>query len=194
MTTHHGPTATDTSSATDLSSATDTSSATDLGTAGNTTTHRRLAISAIIGGVILAAWITGGRFLFGVGGSLTPAYALGGLLVVVLYLCVGRAILRTIRNSRRTRPAVIGTLAASVGCGILLGLMIPDATPTGLQTILTGAAEPGLGIAIGISNPLAVVMLVLAIFSLVLANGDATGRWDAREDFDEYPYEYQRPQ
>ena len=188
MTTHHEPTASDTSTATNSRPASEPS------IAGNTTTQRRLGIGAIAAGALLAIWITGGRFLFGVGGSNTPAYALGSLLVVVLYLYVGRAILRTIRNARRTRPAVIGTLAASVGCGVLLGLMIPDATPSGLQTILTGAAEPGLGIAIGISNPLAVVMLVLAIFSLVLANGDATGRWDAREDFDEYPYEYQRPQ
>ena len=105
MTTHHEPTASDTSAGTDTGPATETSSTRD------TTTQRRLGISAIIAGVLLAAWITGGRFLFGVGGSLTPAYALGSLIVVALYIYVGRAILRTIRNSRNTRPAVIGTLA-----------------------------------------------------------------------------------
>ncbi|UUT35373.1 hypothetical protein [Microbacterium elymi] len=65
--------------------------------------------------------------------------------------------------------------------------MIPDVTPDGLQTILTGAAEPGRGIAIGFANPLGVIMLVLAVIALVLATGDAKGRADApRVEEDEY--------
>lgn len=140
--------------------------------------QNRLGLGIPVVGVLLAAWVTAGRFLFGVGGSLTPAYSLIGLTVVVLYVFIGRALRRTARTGRSTRPAVFGTLGASVGCGILLGLMIPDVTPGGLQTILTRAAEPGLGIVVGIANPLGVVMVATAIFSLVLANGDAIGRWD----------------
>lgn len=67
-------------------------------------------------------------------------------------------------------------LIASWACGILLGLTIPDATEQGLQTILTGAEEPGLSIAIGIANPLGIIMLVTGIVALVLARGDAKGR------------------
>jgi hypothetical protein len=57
--------------------------------------------------------------------------------------------------------------------------MIPDVTAHGLQTILTGSAEPGLGIAIGFANPLGVLMLVFAVAALILARGDAVGRADA---------------
>lgn len=127
-------------------------------------------------GVLLAAWIVGGRSLFGVGGSLTVTFALTiGVLLVVLHFFVGRAILRTARRGYRTRPATIGTVIAAWGCGILLGLMIPDITPAGLQTILTGGSEPGLGIVIGLSNPLGIVMFVMSITALVLATVDSKG-------------------
>jgi hypothetical protein len=127
-------------------------------------------------GVLLAAWVVAGRSLFGVGGSLTVTYALTiGVLLVVLHFFVGRGILRTARRGYRTRPATIGTVIAAWGCGILLGLMIPDITPAGLQTILTGASEPGLGIVIGLSNPLGIIMLVMSITALVLATVDSRG-------------------
>lgn len=135
------------------------------------------------GGVLLAAWIVGGRCLFGVAGSLTVTYALTiGVLLVVLHFFVGRAILRTARRGHRTRPATVGTVVAAWGCGILLGLMIPDVTPGGLQTILTGGSEPGLGIVIGLSNPLGIVMFVMSITALVLATVDSKGGPRVPED------------
>jgi hypothetical protein len=128
------------------------------------------------GGVLLAAWIVAGRSLFGVSGSLTVTYALTiGVLLVVLHFFAGRAILRTARRGYRMRPATLGTVIAAWGCGILLGLMIPDVTPIGLQTILTGPSEPGLGIVIGVSNPLGIIMLVMSITALVLATVDSKG-------------------
>ncbi|GAB3123242.1 hypothetical protein [Glaciibacter psychrotolerans] len=148
------------------------------------TQQRRLGAGIIVVGVLLGAWITFGRFLFGVGGSLTAVYALIGLTVVVLYLFIGLALRRTARNDHPTRPTVFGTLGASVGCGILLGLMIPDATPDGLQTILTGGEEPGLGIVVGVANPLGIILIALAIVSLWIANLDARGVRANPEDFD----------
>lgn len=128
------------------------------------------------GGVLLAAWVVFGRHLFGVGGELTLVYALTlGIAIVVLHAFAGRAVVRTVRRGHHTRPATIGMLIASWGCGILLGLMIADVTPAGLQTILTGPNEPGLGIAIGVSNPLGIVMLVTSIVALALAVGDSKG-------------------
>jgi hypothetical protein len=70
----------------------------------------------------------------------------------------------------------VAMLVVSWVCGILLGLMIPDVTALGLQTILTGPHEPGLGIAIGVANPLGIIMLLTGIIALVLARGDAKGR------------------
>ena len=127
----------------------------------------------IVGGFVLALWICFGRFLFGVGGSLTPIYVVTiGFLVATLHFFAGRAIGRTARLGRRTRPATIAMICVAWGYGILLGLMIPDMTANGLQTILSGATEPGLGIAIGLANPLGIICLATSIAALVLAHGD----------------------
>lgn len=134
-------------------------------------------ILVAIAGLILAAWVVAGRALFGLAGELVPLYALTlGLTIVVLHAFIGDGLARTALHGHRTRPTTIGMLAASWGCGVLLGLMIPDATPLGLQTILSGPDEPGLGIAIGVANPLGIIMLVTAIVALFLARGDAQGR------------------
>jgi hypothetical protein len=129
------------------------------------------------GGVVLAAWIVGGRHLFGVGGELTPVFAgTIGLALVALHFFAGRAIARTARRGRRTRPATVATLAVAWGCGILLGFTIPDITAHGLQTILSTLVGPGsLDLVVGLSNPLGIIMLATSIAALVLASGDASG-------------------
>lgn len=129
-----------------------------------------------IAGLVLAAWVVLGRALFGVAGELVPVYALSlGLIIVVLYAFIGDGIARTALHGHRTRTATVGMLIASCGCGLLFGLVIPDVTPLGLQTILSGPAEPGLGIAIGVANPLGIIMLITAIVAVFLARGDAKG-------------------
>lgn len=129
-----------------------------------------------IGGLVLAGWVVAGRAFFGLAGELVPIYTFTlGLTIVVLHAFIGDGVARTALHGHRTRPATIGTWIASWGCGLLLGLMIPDVTPLGLQTILSGPEEPGLGIAIGVANPLGIIMLVTAIVSLALARGDAKG-------------------
>ncbi|WP_308490903.1 hypothetical protein [Microbacterium terrisoli] len=138
-------------------------------------------------GVVLAAWIAFGRALFGIAGDLTAVYALTlAPLLVVLHLFIGQGVVRTQRRGFRHRRATFGTLYASWGCAVMLGLLIPDMTPGGLQTIATGASEPGRGIAIGFANPLGVIMIVFAVAALVLARGDAHGRADAPSEDELY--------
>lgn len=144
---------------------------------------RMSGLIVIAGGLALAAWVSFGRYLFGVGGELTPWFAVGiGVPIAALYFFVGRAIMRTARFGRRTRPSTVVMLVISVACGILLGFMIPDVTPLGLQTILSGPAEPGLSVAVGVANPLGVVCLAAAIAALVLAHGDTKERIVVEED------------
>ncbi|HEU4808835.1 MAG TPA: hypothetical protein VFT01_11285 [Homoserinimonas sp.] len=135
------------------------------------------ALLVVFTGLLIAAWVSVGRLLFGVAGELTQLYTFTlGLLIVVLHAFIAEALARTAQNGHRTRRATIWMLATSWACGILLGLMIPDVTALGLQTILTGPHEPGLSIAIGVANPLGIIMLVTAIVALALARGDARGK------------------
>src|SRR5690554_86821 len=135
------------------------------------------ALLVLFVGFLLAACVGVGRVLFGVAGQLTQLYTFTlGLFIFLLHAFIVEAMLRAAQHGYRTRPAPRAMLIASWACGILLGLMIPDATPLGLQTILTGASEPGLSIAIGVANPLGVIMVVTGIVALVLARGDAKGR------------------
>lgn len=129
----------------------------------------------LITGAVVALWIVFGRFLFGRGGELTIVYLLIGFLIVVLTVFISRAMARTAARGFSLRPSVWGTLGASWGCGLLLGLTIPDLTSEGLQTILSGTEQPWLDFAIGVANPSGIIMTALTIAALVLANQDAHG-------------------
>lgn len=137
----------------------------------------RTGIAVIVAGIAVAGWISFGRHLFGIGGDLTIAYAATlGVIFAVLLVLTGLAVRRTARRGFETRALTHALLIASGVCGFLLGLTIPDSTPHGLQTIISGPTEPALGIAIGIANPLGVVGIATAIIALVLAVGDSRGR------------------
>ncbi|MHA6670301.1 hypothetical protein ACX3O0_15685 [Homoserinimonas sp. A447] len=142
------------------------------------------ALLVVFVGLVIAAWVSVGRLFFGIAGELTQLYTFTlGLIIVVLHAFITEALARTAQLGHRTRPATVAMLVASWACGILLGLMIPDVTALGLQTILTGPDEPGLSIAIGVANPLGIIMLLTGIIALVLARGDAKGKAViARED------------
>lgn len=142
-----------------------------------------LGTLVIIGGILLAAWVSAGRALFGVAGDLTPVYIITlGFAIAVLHFFVGRSLLRAARRGHRIRPITLVQLAFSWICGVLLGLMIPDITAEGLQTIVSGTTEPALGIAVGIANPLGIICLGTAIVALVLARQDAHGRRPVAEE------------
>ncbi|WP_010202285.1 hypothetical protein [Salinibacterium sp. PAMC 21357] len=137
----------------------------------------RAGIAVIAAGIAVAGWISFGRHLFGIGGDLTIAYvATLGVIFAVLLVLAGLAVRRTSRRGFETRGITHALLITTGSCGFLLGLTIPDSTPQGLQTILSGPNEPALGIAIGIANPLGVVGIATAIIALVLATKDSRGR------------------
>lgn len=128
-------------------------------------------------GIALAAWVSLGRALFGISGDLTPLYLLTfGILLVLVNAVTAEAMMRAAAHGYRHRPATIGMLIASWSCAVLLGLTIPDATPEGFQTILSGATEPGLTIAVGVANPVGIIMFITATVALFSARGDAKGK------------------
>lgn len=129
----------------------------------------------LVVGLVIALWIVAGRFLFGIGGELTLVYLLIGALIATLHAFVARAVMRVREHGFTLRPSTRGILFASWGCGLLLGLTIPDLTPEGLQTILTGATQPWLEVAIGVANPAGILAIAFSITALVLANQDAHG-------------------
>ena len=133
-------------------------------------------VAIIVAGIVLAAWVAGGRALFGIAGGLTPVYICTlGFAIAVLHFFIGLAFMRAAKLGHRIRPITIVQLAFSWACGLLLGLTIPDVTDAGLQTIVSGATEPGLSIAVGVANPLGIICLGTAIAALVLAGRDARG-------------------
>jgi hypothetical protein len=135
------------------------------------------AVLILAAGMVIALWVALGRALFGVAGELTQLYTFTlGLLIFLLHAFIAEALLRAAQHGYRARTTTLAMLFVSWACGILLGLTIPDVTPQGLQTILTGASEPGLSIAIGVANPLGIIMLVTGIVALGLARGDARGK------------------
>ncbi|MDH6236686.1 hypothetical protein [Cryobacterium sp. CG_9.6] len=128
-------------------------------------------------GIAVAAWISFGRYLFGIGGDLTIIYATTlGVIFATLLSLTGLAVRRTARRGFENRGVTHAFLIASGVIGLLLGLTLPDSTPRGLQTIITGPTQPALDIAIGIANPLGVIGIATAIIALVLSIRDSRGR------------------
>ena len=139
-------------------------------------------------GIAVAGWVSFGRDLFGIGGGLTLVYAATlGLAFAALFVITGLAVRRTALRGFQTRAMTHTMLIASGGCAFLLGLTLPDTTPIGLQTIISGPSEPTLGIAIGIANPLGVIGIATVIIALVLAIRDSRGRTTLVETWDEEP-------
>lgn len=139
-------------------------------------------VGVLLVGVVLALWIVFGRFLFGVGGELVVPYLLIGVLVVALHIPLGRAVTRMTNRGFTLRPSTRGSLIAAWGCGILLGLTIPDITPDGLQTIISGTQQPTLDVAIGVANPAGIIMIAFTCIALVLASQDAHGPRPTEDD------------
>ncbi|UCR89320.1 hypothetical protein [Mycetocola spongiae] len=148
-------------------------------------------IAAIIG-ILVGAWMTAGRVLFGIDGSLILWFALSlAPVVLVIQVLTGRNIRRTSLRGYRMRPATLATLISSWVLGILFGLMVPEATAEGLHSILGLLAGPvAQEIGIGVCNPLGVISVGISIFSLVLSAGDARGPRPAPTEEDPGAEEY----
>lgn len=140
-------------------------------------------VGVLLVGLVVALWIVFGRFLFGAGGDLTVVYLAIGVIVIVLHVFIARALARTAKRGFTVRSATRGTLIGAWGCGILLGLTLPDLTPDGLQTVISGTQQPALDVAIGVANPAGIIMIALTIIALVLASQDANGPRPTEDDY-----------
>jgi branched-subunit amino acid ABC-type transport system permease component len=130
----------------------------------------------LVAGLVAAAWIGFGRYLFGVAGDVTPLYVFIAVVIGGLNVLTGRAVIRTARRGYPTSGWTVTIAAASWAFAIMCGLTLPDATPTGMQTIISGGHEPGLGIAIGLTNVTGMICVALCVAAVILAYRDARGR------------------
>lgn len=145
-------------------------------------------IVAIVG-VVLALWMSVGRWPFGIGGSLTWWYLPTiGLLFAWLQIWLARRLRVTRDRGRRTSRSTIVTLILAWLCAIAFGLTVPDFTADGLVSILglvSGSAF-SVEMSIALCNPFGIVAFALAIASLGFAYADAR---DPKPEEDEHPGE-----
>lgn len=127
-------------------------------------------------GLVLAVWMSAGRWFFGIGGSLTWWYVPAiGLTYAVLMLWIGHRMAVTAQRGRRTTRAVWVALILSWVCAIGFGLTVPDNVDGQLHTIIGAAAGSQFSaeMAIALCNPLGILAFALAFGSLgfAIANG-----------------------
>lgn len=143
---------------------------------------------AIIG-VILALWMSVGRWAFGIGGTLTWWYVPTiGLVFAWLQIWLARRIRVTRSRGRRTSRSTIVCLILAWVCAIGFGFTVPDRVGENLVSILgviTGSSF-STEMSIALCNPLGIVAFTLSVFALVFAYSDAR---DPKPEIEEYPGE-----
>lgn len=127
-------------------------------------------------GLVLATWMSVGRWFFGIGGSLTWWYVPAiGLTYAVLSLWIGHRIAVTAQRGRRTGRAVWVALILSWVCAIGFGLTVPDNVGGELTSIISHAAGSQFSaeMSIALCNPLGILAFSLAFVALgfAIANG-----------------------
>lgn len=147
------------------------------------------SVLVVVVGVVMAAWMAAGRWLFGVGGSLTAWYLPAiGLTYALLHWWIAHRIAVAGRRGRRTGRAVWVALALSWACAIGFGLTVPDEVGGELVSILSSAmgSQFSTEMSIALCNPLGIIAFALAFAALGFAL--AAGR-EPRPEEDEYPGE-----
>lgn len=127
-------------------------------------------------GLVLAVWMSAGRWFFGIGGSLTWWYVPAiGLTYAVLLAWVARRMAITERRGRRLGRSVWVTLILSWVCAIGFGFTVPDNVGGELVSIVSHAAGSQFSaeMSIALCNPLGIIAFALAFFALgiTIANG-----------------------
>lgn len=127
-------------------------------------------------GLVLAVWMSAGRWFFGIGGSLTWWYVPAiGLTYAVLLAWVARRMAITERRGRRLGRSVWVTLILSWVCAIGFGFTVPDNVGGELVSIVSHAAGSQFSaeMSIALCNPLGIIAFALAFFALgiAIANG-----------------------
>jgi len=143
-------------------------------------------IVAIVG-VVLALWMTLGRWPFGIGGSLTWWYLPIGIVFAALQLWIAVRIARTRSRGRRTGRATVVALILGWVCAIGFGFTVPDRTGAGLESILSLAAGSAFSseMSIALCNPFGILAFALSVASLAFAFADARDPKPEEDEWDE---------
>lgn len=128
-------------------------------------------LAAVIG-ILLAAWMSAGRWLFGAGGELTLWYLPTiGLLYSILAIWQGIKHDRARAAGTRIIPSAYVTLALSWLCAIIFGFTVPDSTAAGLESIISHLAAGdrfAFEMSAALCNPLGIIAFVLLAASLII--------------------------
>lgn len=127
-------------------------------------------------GVVMAAWMSAGRWLFDLGGSLTVWFVPAiGLTYALIMLWLAQRITITRRRGRRTGRAVYVSLILSWACAIGFGFTVPDRVNGELVSILSSVSGSDFSVdmSIALCNPLGIIAFTLAFIAVgfAIANG-----------------------
>ncbi|MBP1326873.1 hypothetical protein JOF28_002105 [Leucobacter exalbidus] len=141
---------------------------------------------AMIMGVLMAAWMTLGRWAFGLGGELTWWYLPTiGLGYIAVSYWLARRIAVTRARGRRIGRATVVTQILSWACAIGFGFTVPDLVAGQLQSILSHAAGSAFlaEMSIALCNPLGIVSFGFLGAAIAFAYADAR---DPKPEVEEY--------
>lgn len=138
-------------------------------------------------GVVLALWMAAGRWVFGIGGSLTWWYLPTiGLVFTLLQIWLGARIRITRERGKRTGRSTIVSLILAWLCAIGFGLTVPDLAGGQLVSILSLASGSAFSaeMSIALCNPLGIIAFALAVAALAFAYADARDPKPEEDEFD----------
>lgn len=125
-------------------------------------------------GIVMAIWMTLGRWAFGLGGSFTWWYVPAiGATFVWLQLWAARRIRLARERGRRTSRRTVVCLILAWLSAVAFGLTVPDRVDGELVTLLSEMAGPGwLEMAIALCNPFGIIAFALTIAAIAFAAAD----------------------
>lgn len=126
-------------------------------------------------GMILALWMSAGRWLFGIGGHLTWWYLPSiGLLYGLLSIWLGRRLTVTTQRERRTSAATRTMTISSWACAVAFGLTVPDSAKGTLESIVSlwAGTDVARELSIAICNPFGIIAFTLMGAALFFVYAD----------------------
>lgn len=127
-------------------------------------------------GLLLALWMSVGRWAFGVGGGLTWWYVptIGLVYAAASFWLAHRMSITRARGHRLGRATIV-TLVLSWVCAIGFGFMVPDYVDGQLHSIISHAAGSAFSVemTIALCNPAGIIAFALLGASIVFAHADA---------------------
>lgn len=129
----------------------------------------------VVVGVVLALWMSAGRWLWGIGGWLTWWYLPSiGLTYVLVSLWLGHRLNVTRLRGRRVGRATAAMTVASWVCAIAFGITVPDDVNGELVSLMSLwiGTEVSIEISIAICNPLGIIAFTLIGAAMFFAYAD----------------------